>query len=302
MAVTIKKIIGLCAAVSVIVLGSCKTTKPIEKPAELPKKPVAAAQFTGLTWLAEYMSPSFWGSGAMETEKAEMYISFFLTYTGTFSNDQIKRLIIYSPRDFWLITDDQFDNVFEDNPAEKRLAIKRLKLDDASGGLALGEWSVFVEFTNGTEFSKAVTVQAFNSTAKDGETIYLVPAAKKNTDIAALAMPVIDSVTKTEDSIDIRFTINDGRVKNAYFWLDVPGEKYFRDAGSMTDAGGTLVNGCQTFNTNGKQSWCVIKKDADNAAWFDTVTQCFLVITDMHRINSPWEETIRTVSAAAAVK
>ena len=133
------------------------------------------------------------------------------------------------------------------------------------------------------------------------KTSFIVPVAKTPEEQQALAFPVIQSVSRDSDTIEIVFSINDSRVKNAYFYFDVPKEIYYRDSGSMIDAAGKPVNGCRSFSVDGQKSYYVLHKDASNADWFDKATRCFLVVSDINRVASPWEERHRTISAASPV-
>lgn len=131
---------------------------------------------------------------------------------------------------------------------------------------------------------------------------YLVANARAANETSCLAIPVITAISRDADTIEIRFSVNDKRVKNGYFWFDVPGEKYYRDSGSMIDASGKPVNGCRKFSTDGKECLYILRKDKDNSAWFSKAIAAYFVVADVNRVQSPWEERIRSVSEKAAIK
>ena len=129
----------------------------------------------------------------------------------------------------------------------------------------------------------------------------VVPVVQAAGEQAALEFPVIQSVSRDAETIEIIFSINDERVKNAYFYFDIPDEEYYRDSGSMIDPAGQPVNGCRVFSTDGKKCQYILRKDENNKVWFNKATRCFLVVSDVNRVASPWEEHHRTIGAAAQI-
>ena len=129
-----------------------------------------------------------------------------------------------------------------------------------------------------------------------------MPKAQFKNEISALDVPKITSVSKDEDSIEIYFSVNDSRVKNGYFWFDVPGEKDYRDAGSVIDGKGNPVNGCRKFSTDGAKCRFILRRDAENAEWFDKATACCFVVSDVNRVTDPWNERIRSISSLIKIQ
>ena len=91
-------------------------------------------------------------------------------------------------------------------------------------------------------------------------------------------------------------------MKNGYFWFDVPCEKHYRDAGSMIDGKGNPVNGCRKFSIDGSTCRYILRKDADNAEWFDKATACCFVVSEVNRVVDPWNEHIRSISSLIKIE
>ncbi len=306
----------------VIFMISCKSEPKAPKPKPVVKdEPVKVEQGTlnikSVTWLIEELDPSIW-NGAPKAE-SKMFISFYISYAGTFDTSLISSILIESPIDMWNLNAAQAEKIIEIQDENKIAIVKRLQCGDGLGAVPLGSWKFSLTPTNGNKYEQEMNIDGFAGGAEvkvdDEEPLVaieskdetfsvktIVPKATNKNQISALTMPVIKSVSKDEDSIEIYFTANDERIKNGYFWFDVPGEKYYKDSGSMIDASGNPVNGCREFYTNGKTSRYILRKDADNAEWFDKITACFFVVSDTNRVSSPWEERNRTVSAKAIVE
>ncbi len=302
----------LCTA---LVLG-CKTTpKPVSDTPLGPGK----ISVNSITWMIERLDSSIW-NGTLKGN-GEMFISFFINYKNSFNTADIKKLVIESPIDMWALNSSQLEKITEINDKDKIASVKRLQSGEGSGSVALGKWRFIITDVNGNKYEQMLDITGFEKKAQDkiGEAKaeegnltsaetelksikMLVPQSSSKNEIAALSMPVIKSVSKDENSIEIFFSVNDERVKNGYFWFDVLGEKYYKDSGSMIDASGNPVNGCRAFSKDGKECRYILRKDDTNSDWFDNITACFFVVSDTNRVSSPWEERNRTVSAKAEVK
>lgn len=269
-----------------------------------------------VTWIIENLDTSIW-NGTLKTG-GQMFVSFFISYSGSFNTSDIEKLTVESPEDMWILNSAQLEKITEIDDNLKIAAVKRLQCGEGKGAVALGKWKVMLTDTSGGVYEQMLDITGFEKKAEDKkseensanileksgkeEVKFIVPSSSGKNEIAALAMPIIKSVSRDENSIEIFFSVNDGRIKNGYFWFDVPGEKYYKDSGSMIDASGNPVNGCRVFSTDGKDCRYILRKDADNAEWFDKITACFFVVSDTNRVSSPWEERNRTVSAKAEVK
>ncbi len=304
----------------VIFMISCKSEPKAPKPAvkdKTAKTKLEGLNIKSVTWLIEELDPSIWNGSPKA--KSKMFVSFYISYSGTFDTSLISNILIESPVDMWNLNSKQAKKIIEIQDENKTAIVKRLQCGDGLGAVPLGSWKFSLTATNGSKYEQEMNIDGFAGgqevktddeeplaaiESKD-ETFSvktIVPKATNKNQISALTMPVIKSVSKDEDSIEIYFTANDERIKNGYFWFDVPGEKYYKDSGSMIDASGNPVNGCREFYTDGKTSRYILRKDADNAEWFDNITACFFVVSDTNRVSAPWEERNRTVSAKAIVK
>ena len=302
----------LCTA---LVLG-CKST-----PKQASDAPLGPGKISvnSITWMIERLDSSIW-NGTLKGN-GEMFISFFINYKNSFNTADIKKLVIESPIDMWALNSSQLEKITEINDKDKIASVKRLQCGEGSGSVALGKWKFTITDVNGNKYEQVLDITGFEKKAQDksGEAKaeegnltsaetelksikMLVPQSSSKNEIAALSMPVIKSVSKDSDSIEIFFSVNDERVKNGYFWFDVLGEKYYKDSGSMIDASGNPVNGCRAFSKDGKDCRYILRKDDSNSDWFDKITACFFVVSDTNRVSSPWEERNRTVSAKAEVK
>lgn len=299
-----------------IFVFSCKTAAK-----ELPKEQTAPTgraklSVTSVTWLIENLDPSFWDSPPKGN--AQMFISFFVSYTGSFNLNDIDTVAVESPEDIWTLTPKQLEKITDINEKTKTAAIQRLQCGEGTGSVPLGKWKFTLTDTAGNKYEQVLDINGFEKTAKEREREenavlpfeqeeqskikVIVPQASAKNQIAALVRPVIKSLSKDDNSIEIYFSVNDDRIKNGYFWFDVPGEKYYKDSGSMIDASGKPVNGCRAFSTGGKESRYILRKDSENAAWFDKITACFFVVSDTNRVSATWEERIRSVSAKTEIK
>ncbi len=273
-------------------------------------------KINSVSWLIERLHPSIWDKSLKDN--SEMFISFYISYSGKFDLQQIKNIAIQSPIDLWNVDSAQLEKVVE-LQEEKNLAIvKRLPCGEKQGAVPLGNWIFLLNDKQGYKYKQELNVNGFEKTDKEeienDEPIQsvkkeepisikrIVPTASKKDEIEALKMPVINSVSKDEDSIEIYFTVNDERIKNGYFWFSVPNEEYYKDSGSMIDASNNPVNGCREFRTDGKKSRYILRKNSENEEWFNNIEAIFFVVSDTNRVASPWEERIRTVSAGATVK
>lgn len=302
----------LCTA---FVLG-CKST-----PEQIPETRSASAKISinSVTWMIERLDPSIW-NGTLKNN-GEMFISFFISYTGSFNANDVKKLLVESPVDVWALNSSQLEKITEVDDRAKIASVKRLQCGEGIGSVPLGKWKFTLIDKSGNKYEQILNVAGFEKKADDKtaeakseedsivkaeeepeEIKLIVPQSSGKNEIAALSVPKIKSVSKDADSIEIFFSVNDERVKNGYFWFDVPGEKYYKDSGSMIDAAGKPVNGCRAFSKDGKDCRYILRKDDSNSEWFDKITACFFVVSDTNRVASPWEERNRTVSAKAEVK
>jgi len=270
----------------------------------------AAAQITDISWMIEQADVSF--VSKQHKGKGKIFVTMLAKYKGDLTAQDFKEAFFASPADVWGLDEQSAKGLMEINKKEKLLMLKHLSSGEGEGAAALGKWFASVTLTGQKPFEKELNVTGIggktvteNKTAKGAAKKkvipLIVPAAKAENEQQALTMPVIHSVSRDADTIEIIFSINDSRVKNAYFYFDVPGEEYYRDSGSMIDATGKPVNGCRSFSTDGKKCQYVLRKDATNKDWFGKAAQCFLVVSDVNRVASPWEERHRTISAASRI-
>lgn len=280
-----------------------------------------------LSWIVEQIAPSFWPKPL--DSKSTMFVTFHMPVSRQVDVSTIQQIRVIAPKSFWVLEGETLKNVVEMNTKDMKLVIKRLHC--SMGEVPLGDWKVDLTLTDGSSASATVTVNGLqedaakntdeapkttdtsadssgqppeepkSKEAKDKIT-YLVPLAKTKNQITTLALPVIKSVSRESDNIEILFSVNDKRVKNGYFWFDVPGEKYYTDSGSMVDASGNPVNGCRKFSTDGKECRYILRRNAENASWFSKITAIYFVVSDVNRVESPWEERIRSVSEKAVIK
>ncbi len=294
---------------------SCGSTPP--KQDKNANNTSGSIKINSVSYLVERLDPSIWNG--KPKGKAQMFMSFYISYSGEFDTDLIKSIVVESPLDLWTLNSLQVEKILEIQSEKKIAIVKRLQCGDGLGAVPLGDWLFKLTQTNGKKYEQKLNITGFASDTEESsepsepldaieeadETFSvktIVPKASNKSQISALSMPVINSLSKDENSIEIYFTANDKRIKNAYFWFDVPGEKYYKDSGSMIDASGNPVNGCRKFFTDGKKSRYILRKNEENAEWFDKITACFFVVSDTNRVASPWEERNRTVSAKATVK
>lgn len=298
-----------------VCLFSCKTTPASQVQTD---KPQAAGKIavTSVSWMIENLDPSIW-NGTLKNG-GQIFVSFFIAYSGTFNVSGVQKLVVESPIDIWVLNSAQLEKITEVDDTKKVAEVKRLQCGEGKGAAALGKWKFTLTDTGGNTYEQVMDVTGFEKKAEDKKTEEdaaannpeketteikkIVPVSSAKNEIAALSTPVIKSVSRDENSIEIYFSINDSRVKNGYFWFDVPGEKYYKDSGSMIDASGNPVNGCRVFSTDGKDCRYILRKDSENEAWIDKITGCFFVVSDTNRVSAPWEERNRTVSAFAPVK
>mgnify|MGYP000976342045 CR=1 FL=1 len=290
------------------------TKQPQNKKAEAktkePAAQTAAAQITDISWMIEQADASF--VSKQHKGKGKIFVTMLAKYKGELTAQDFKEAFFASPADVWGLDEQSAKGLMEINKKEKLLMLKHLSSGEGEGAAALGKWFASVTLAGQKPFEKELNVTGIGGktvtenkdakgTAKKKVIPLIVPAAKAENEQQALTMPVIQSVSRDADTIEIIFSINDSRVKNAYFYFDVPGEEYYRDSGSMIDATGKPVNGCRSFSTDGKKCQYVLRKDATNKDWFGKATQCFLVVSDVNRVASPWEERHRTISAASRI-
>lgn len=311
-----KKFSKFCIFIACAVfILACKTKPTDPKEQETPKSR-AKLSINSVTCVIESLDLSFWNSAPKDN--AQMFVSFFVSYNGTFDVTDIDTLIVESPKDLWTLTSGQLAKITDINEQTKTAAIQRLQCGEGEGAAPFGRWKFILTDINGNKYEQFLNVDGFEKKAEDKakeESLiqnfpqeetpaikFIVPHASAKNHIAALARPVIKSLSKDDNSIEIYFSVNDNRVKNGYFWFDVPGEKYYKDSGSMIDASGNPVNGCRAFFTDGRDSRYILRKDSENAAWFDKITACFFVVSDTNRVSATWEERIRSVSAKAIIK
>mgnify|MGYP001009637744 CR=1 FL=1 len=285
--------------------------KETEQKSKEPAVHTAAAQITDILWMIEQADPSF--VSKQHKGDGKMFVTMFAKYKGDLTVQDFQEAFFASPADLWSLDEKNAKGLLEINKKDKLLTLKHLAAGEGVGAAALGKWFASVTLAGQKPFEKelnvtgiggqAVTTGATDKTAKEKskKISYIVPIATAENQQQALAMPVIQSVSRDTDTIEIIFLVNDSRVKNAYFYFDVPGEEYYRDSGSMIDATGKPVNGCRSFSTDGKKCQYVLRKDATNKDWFGKATQCFLVVSDINRVASPWEERHRSVSAASRI-
>lgn len=259
-----------------------------------------------LTWVIEQLDPSIWPEPLEGSSK--MFISFSLEYSGSFKETDIEKLVVESPSDYWVVDGEELNKFIDYN--RTHIMFNRLQCGEGSGRAALGDWTVTLTMKkNSHKIEKKINIMGFEASDTDNsgkesfaeETKYIVPKASAKNEVSALTSPVIKSVSRDSDTIEIFFSVSDSRVKNGYFWFDVPGEKYYKDSGSMIDASGNPVNGCRKFSIDGKECHLVLRKDKDNEEWFDKASACYFVVSDMNRVADPWEEKIRSVSAKAVI-
>ena len=270
----------------------------------------AAAQITDISWMIEQADASF--VSKQHKGKGKIFVTMLAKYKGELTAQDFKEAFFASPADVWGLDEQSAKGLMEINKKEKLLMLKHLSSGEGEGAAALGKWFASVTLAGQKPFEKELNVtgiggktvtenKAAKEAAKKKVIPLIVPTAKAENEQQALTMPVIQSVSRDADTIEIIFSVNDSRVKNAYFYFDVPGEEYYRDSGSMIDATGKPVNGCRSFSTDGKKCQYVLRKDATNKDWFGKATQCFLVVSDVNRVASPWEERHRTISAASRI-
>lgn len=288
--------------------------QPESKKAEAKTKETAAqtaaAQITDISWMIEQADASF--VSKQHKGKGKIFVTMLAKYKGELTAQDFKEAFFASPADVWGLDEQSAKGLMEINKKEKLLMLKHLSSGEGEGAAALGKWFASVTLAGQKPFEKELNVtgiggktvtenKAAKEAAKKKVIPLIVPTAKAENEQQALTMPVIQSVSRDADTIEIIFSINDSRVKNAYFYFDVPGEEYYRDSGSMIDATGKPVNGCRSFSTDGKKCQYVLRKDATNKDWFGKAIQCFLVVSDVNRVASPWEERHRTISAASRI-
>jgi len=324
-----------------IIVASCKTApadkSPEPVPAETVKEPVvetpivqtpdesetvkksdteqpytASAQITDISLLIEQADASF--VSKQQKGNGKMFVTMAAKYKGNLTAKDFQEAFLASPADVWTLDKKNANGLIEINKKDQLLMLKHLSAGEGEGAVALGKWSASITLAGQKPFEKELNIAGIGGQtvtvttnkpakgkAKKKALPLIVPAAKAENEQQALTMPVIQSVSRDADTIEIIFSVNDSRVKNAYFYFDVPGEEYYRDSGSMIDATGKPVNGCRSFSTDGKKCQYVLRKDASNKDWFGKATRCFLVVSDINRVASPWEERHRSVSAASRI-
>lgn len=272
----------------------------------------ASAQITDISLLIEQADASF--VSKQQTSNGKMFVTMLAKYTDDLTAQDLQEVSLVSPADVWTLEEKNAKSLIEINKKDKLLMLKHLSAGEGEGSIALGKWVASITLAGQKPFEKELNVTGIGGQsvtiaadkpakgkAKKKVLPLIVPAAKAENEQQALAMPVIHSASRDADTIEIIFSINDSRVKNAYFYFDVPDEEYYRDSGSMIDATGKPVNGCRSFSLGGKKCQYVLRKDASNNDWFDKAARCFLVVSDINRVASPWEERHRTVSAASPI-
>ena len=286
-------------------------TPPQKTPTKEPTSHTAAAQITDIIWMIEQADASF--VSKQHKGDGKMFVTMFAKYKGDLTAQDFQEAFFASPADLWSLDEKNAKGLLEINKKDNLLTLKHLAAGEGVGAAALGKWFASVTLAGQKPFEKelnvtgiggqAVTAGAADKTSKEKskKVSFIVPVATAANEQQALAFPVIHSVSRDADTIEIIFSIKDSRVKNAYFYFDVPGEEYYRDSGSMIDATGKPVNGCRSFSTDGKKCRYILRKDASNQDWFGKATQCFLVVSDINRVASPWEERHRTISAASRI-
>ena len=277
---------------------TCKTT---DESTEDNSKKASGFQIGALSWVIDHIDPTFWAKELKMQNR--MFISFSLEYKGKFDLSSIQSLIIDAPNDYYIIEGDDLKKVLEID--SNAIFCKRLPCGKGEGKVGLGEWIITITLKNGKKIVKNPQITAFqnsNAGAKSLNTTYIVPKATFKNEVSALDVPKIKSVSRDDNSIEIYFSVSDQRVKNGYFWFDVPGEKEYIDAGSMVDGKGNPVNGCRKFSTDGGMSRFILRKDKDNEAWFDKATACCFVVSDVNRVVDPWKERIRSISSLIKIE
>lgn len=285
------------AAVLAFSFFTCKTTDASAKPTENSKGGFSIGK---LEWVIDQVEPTFWAKPLKISNK--MFISFSLEYKGKFDLGVVESLVIDSPNDYYIIEGEDIQKVIEVD--KETINCKRLPCGKGEGRVGLGEWVITITLKNGEKIVKTPIINGFQNMEidKKASTKYIVPQAKFKNEISALAIPKIKSVSRDEDSIEVFFSISDSRVKNGYFWFDVPGEKHYRDAGSMVDGKGNPVNGCRKFSIDGSMCRYILRRDADNAEWFDKATACCFVVSEVNRVVDPWNERIRSISSLVKIE
>lgn len=320
----------------VIIAAGCKTAPADKNPDPIPTETVkepepqatpepetpqkstveqpytASAQITDISLIIEQADASF--VSKQHKGNGKMFVTILAKYTGNLAAKDFQEAFFASPADAWSIDAGNAQGLIEINKQDTLLILRHLSAGEDEGAVALGKWFASITLAGQKPFEKELNVTgiggqtvtvAADKTRKGKSKVktlpVIVPVAKTENEQQALAMPVIQSVSRDADTIEIIFSINDSRVKNAYFYFDVPGEEYYRDSGSMIDATGKPVNGCRSFSTDGKKCQYVLRRDASNRAWFGKATRCFLVVSDINRVASPWEERHRTVSVASPI-
>ena len=291
--------------------GHAQKTPPQRTATKEPTSHTAAAQITDIIWMIEQADASF--VSKQHKGDGKMFVTMFAKYKGDLTSQDFQEAFFASPTDVWSLDEKNAKGLLEINKKDNLLTLKHLAAGEGVGAAALGKWFASVTLAGQKPFEKelnvtgiggqAVTAGAADKTSKEKskKVSFIVPVATAANEQQALAFPVIHSVSRDADTIEIIFSIKDSRVKNAYFYFDVPGEEYYRDSGSMIDATGKPVNGCRSFSTDGKKCRYILRKDASNQDWFGKATQCFLVVSDINRVASPWEERHRTISAASRI-
>ena len=239
----------------------------------------------------------------------KMFVTMFAKYKGDLTAQDFQEAFFASPADVWILDEKNAKGIIEIDQKDKLLTLRHLSSGEGSGSAAIGKWFASVTLAGQKPFEKELDVTGIGEQAtadkaakeKSKKVIFIVPVATAENEQQALSMPVIQSVSRDANTIEIIFSVNDPRVKNAYFYFDVPGEEYYRDSGSMLDAAGKPVNGCRLFSTDGKKCQYVLRKDEINKDWFDKATRCFLVVSDVNRVASSGEERHRSVSAASPI-
>ena len=270
----------------------------------------ATAQIVDVSWMIEKADASF--VSKHHKGEGKMFVTILAKYTGELTDEDFQEAFFSSPLDIWVLNAENAKNLIENDKKNKLLMLKHLAAGDGEGAVALGKWFISITLVGQKPFEKELTVTGIGgqnivdtADAKGslkGKTIpRVVPVAKTADEQQALSFPVVYSVSRDADTIEIIFSINDSRVKNGYFYFDVPGEEYYRDSGSMVDATGKPVNGCRAFTTDGNKCQYVLRKDASNQDWFSKATRCFFVVADVNRVASPWEERHRTISPVAPI-
>ena len=271
---------------------------------------VASAQIIDASWMIEqadvsFVSKQYKGSG-------KMFVTILAQYKGDLVPQDFQEATFFSPTDIWSLDAETARTLMEIDTKNKLLTFKHLAAGDGEGAVSLGKWFVSITLAGQKPFEKELNVTGIGgqtiatdtaTTGNNSKKIIpmVVPVVQAAGEQAALEFPVIQSISRDAETIEIIFSINDERVKNAYFYFDIPDEEYYRDSGSMIDPAGQPVNGCRVFSTDGKKCQYILRKDENNKVWFNKATRCFLVVSDVNRVASPWEERHRTIGAAAQI-